>query len=250
MSVRNGIGLFALAATLTVVGCGNDGNATDLNGDGSLTAGEKAALIEAITTTGVLALSPAAAYAPLALGTIDEIGTISASRTAAIDEAIEAGIKLAVSAVAAASYEGAVGVQIGFDVRGIGGWFIGVLGWNGLNAQTRTVSEMVAVFGYAEDQGTPPPNIQGPFGGEALLGGSYWNGMPYYAMSGDASITGSNFSGSTDCSVLVYACSYATGTMSGNFGFTAQTLETTDTYEQVPVSFTVPAVSLTVTDGS
>jgi len=250
MSLRNGIGVVALAATLAVVGCGDDGDTTDVNGDGSLTAGEKAALMEAITATGALT-GPAAAYAPLALSTLSEVGTISTSQTAVIDEAIETGIKLAVSAVVSASYEGAVGVQIGYDIRGDSGWFIGVIGWNGLDTQTRTVSELVTAYGYGDDSSTPPTNLQGPIGGDVLVKGSYWNGMPYYAMSGDVSITGASFSGSTDCSVLVYTCSYATGTMSGNFGFMAQALETTDTYEQVPVSFSgLPAVSLTVTDGS
>ena len=75
--------------------------------------------------------------------------------------------------------------------------------------------------------------------------------MPYQAMSGSISLSGTGFSGSTDCSVLIYTCSYATGTMNGSFGFTARATGSTDTYEQVPISFSgLPAVALTVTDGS
>jgi len=247
MRLSRKLGAWTVAAALAVSACGDDEDATGVNG-ATFTAAEKAALMEALTNTGAFAGTPAALYAPFALAGLDETGTISAGRSAAIDEAIESGISLAVSTALATNYD-AVGVQLSFDIQGQTGWFIGVVGWTGLNTTAKTVDELVAVYSYG-DGTTAPSNVQGSFGGDAVLEGSYWDGARYSATEGSASITGSGFSGSTDCSITGFTCSYAQGTMSGNFGFTAQALETTDTYEQVPVSFTgLPAVSVTVSDG-
>jgi hypothetical protein len=250
MDIKRRIGVWTLAAMLATGACSDDdGNITGDNGDGSLTAAEKAALSQAVVNTGVLAGTPAAAYVPLVIQTLDEVGTLNASRSAAIDEAIESGLQLALSAALGANYEGAVGVQVGFNVQGSTGWFVGVVGWNGLDTQTNTVSEMVSAFGYGEGSSTPPSTVEGSVGDQVY--GSYWNGAPYYGVSGSATITGSSFSGSTDCSIIGFSCSYATGTMSGNFGFDAQALESMDTYTQSTVNFSgLPAVSLTVSQGS
>jgi hypothetical protein len=250
MNIRKRIGIWTVAAMLVAGACSDDAaDITDPDGTGSLSAAEKAALSQALTTTGALAGTPAAPYAALVIQTLDEVGTMNASRSAAIDKAIESGLSLALTAALGANYEGAVGVQVGYDVQGTTGWFIGVVGWNGLSVQNNSVSELVSAYGFGEGSSTPPSNVAGAIGD--LLGASYWDGMPYYGMSGNASITGSNFSGSTDCSFIGFSCSYATGTMSGNFGFEAQALETTDTYSQSTVNFSgLPAVSLTVTQGS
>ena len=252
MNIRKRIGICTVAAMLAVGACSDDaGDLTDPNGTGSLTAAEKAALSQALTTTGALAGTPAAPYAALVIQTLDEVGTLNASRSAAIDKAIESGLSLALSAALGANYEGAVGVQVGYDVQGVTGWFIGVVGWNGLSTQTNSVSELVSAYGFGEGTSTPPSNIQGVIADDDYLGGSFWNGMPFYAMTGNASITGSGFSGATDCGFIGFSCSYATGTMSGNFDFEAQALESTDTYSQSTVNFSgLPAVSLTVTQGS
>ncbi|UCG88736.1 MAG: hypothetical protein JSW71_09440 [Gemmatimonadota bacterium] len=248
MRLSTKLGAWTIAAVLAVAACGDDEGATGVNGS-TFTAAEKSALMAAITNTGAFEGTPAAAYASFALMGLDEVGTISAGRSAAIDQAIESGISLAVSGMLASRYD-AVGVQLTYDIQGQTGWFIGVVGWTGLNTTTNTVDELIAVYSYG-DGTTAPSTVQGSFGGDIILVGAYWNGARYYAVEGNASITASGFSGSTDCSITGYTCSYSQGTMSGNFGFTAEAAETTDTYEQVPVSFTgLPAVSVTISDGS
>jgi hypothetical protein len=237
------LGVWIMATMLIVAACGDDEDTTGVNGT-NFTAEERAALIEALTTTGAFVGSPAAAYASLALAGLDEIGTISASQAAAIDGAVESGISLAVSGALATEYD-AFGVQISYDVGGATGWFKGVVGWTGLDTDAKTVDELVSVYSYGDDQESPPSNLAGSLGVEEPLIGTYWNGATYYATDGEASITSSNFSGSTDCSVTGVTCSYAKGTMSGNFGFTADAVS--GTYEQDPVGFSgLPAVYVTI----
>jgi hypothetical protein len=241
------LGAWAVAAILAVAGCGDDEGATGVDG-ATFTAAEKAALAEAISKTGAFEGTPADLYASFALAGLDEVGTMSASRSAAVDKAIESGISLAVSGALATRYD-AVGVQLSYDIQGQTGWFVGVVGWTGLNTTAKTVDELVSVYSYGSGS-TPPSNIQGTFGGAAVLVGAYWNGVRYNATEGSASITASAFTGTTDCSIMGYSCSNAKGTMSGNFGFTAQEEGASATYEQAPLSFTgLPAVSVTVSDG-
>ncbi len=253
MSLRNKFGILAVAALFAVTGCSDDiDQLVDPGGDGNLNSAEQAALINALNTSGVLAGTPVAAFSSFAVGILDEVGTMSASRSRAIDEAIESGIRLAVSKAAAASYEGAVGVQVGWDLQGDVGWFIGVLGWNGLNVQTATVSELVAAYGYDfGNTNQPPASTSGTIGEDPYVAGMYWDGSTtYYGTSGDATMSGSNFTGSNDCSQTGITCSYSTGTMNGNFNFVGSDMaEGGSTYTQPLVNFSsLPAVKMMISD--
>ncbi len=255
MSLRNNFGILAVAALFAFPGCSNETDQlVDPGGEGNLNSAEKAALINALETSGVL--GPAAPFSSLAVGILDEVGIMSASRSRAIDEAIESGIRLAVSKAAASSYEGAVGVQVGWDLQGVGmGWFIGVIGWNGLDVQTRTVSEIVAVYGYESGTNQLPPSKEGTIGyvvgEEPSVVGMYWDGSTtFYGTSGNATMSGSNFSGSNDCSQTGITCSYSTGTMNGNFNFTGSDMaEGGSTYTQPLVNVSsLPAVKMMISD--
>jgi len=255
MSLRNKFGILAVAALFAFTGCSDKiDDLTDPGGEGNLNTAEKTALINALNTSGVLTGSPAAQFASLAVGILSEVGTLSASRSRAIDEAIESGIRLAVSRAAASSYEGTVGVQVGWDIQGSTGWFIGVIGWNGLNVQTATVSELVTAYGYEEgNTNQPPPSAEGTIGEDPYVQGMYWDGSTtYYGTSGHVSVSGSSFSGSTDCSQTGISCSYSTGAMNGNFNFAGSDMaEGGSTYTQPEVNYSsLPAVRVMISDAT
>ncbi len=255
MSLRNNFGILTVAALFAFPGCSNETDQlVDPGGEGNLNSAEKVALINALQTSGVLAGTPAAAFSSLAVGILDEVGTMSASRSRAIDEAIESGIRLGVSKAAASSYEGAVGVQVGWDIQGSTGWVIGVIGWNGLNVQTATVSELVAAYGYEEgNTNQPPATTSRTIGEDPYVTGMYWDGSTtFYGTSGNATMSGSGFSGSNDCSQTGISCTYSTGTMNGNFNFVgSDMLEMGGTYTQPEVNFSsLPAVKIMISDAT
>ena len=250
MSLRNKFGILVLAAAFAVVGCSDTiDDLVDPGGEGTLNQAEKAALINAINSSGALDGSPAAAYSTLVVGLLNEVGTISASRSRDVAQAIENGIQLAVSRVAASSYEGAVGVQVGWDFGSTEmGWFMGIIGWNGLSVTDQTVDELVAVYGYELGSSTIPATATMTIGEDLFVQGIYWDGDTYYGYSGDAEVTGSSFTGSEDCTTQTITCSYSNGTMNGNFGFEASDRgEPASNYTQPRVSFSaVPAIKLTL----
>jgi hypothetical protein len=251
MSLRNKFGILAVAALFAVTGCSDTiDDLTDPGGEGNLNAAEKAALINALESSGAFDGTPVSLYASLAVQTLNEVGTISANRSRAIDEAIEAGIRLAVSRAAASSYEGAVGVQVSWDFGSVDvGWFIGIVGWNGLSVQSQTVSELVAVYGYQMGSSELPPSTDASIGEDLYAAAMYWDGLTtYHGMSGSALMSGSSFSGDTDCSQMAITCSYSTGTMNGNFNFVGSDMgEPADMYTQPLVSFSgLPSVRITI----
>jgi len=253
MGLRNNFGILAVAAVFAFTGCSDTiDNLVDPGGEGTLNQAEKTALINALNSSGALAGSPVSAFSTMAIQILNEVGSMTPSRSRAIDEAIEAGIQLAVSRAAAASYEGAVGVQVGWDLDGQVGWFIGVLGWNGLNIQTQTVSELVAAYGFeVGETDQPPASAEGTIGEDPYVDGAYWDGSTtFYGTSGNVLLSGSTFTGSNDCSVSVYVCSYSTGVMNGNLNFVGMSMSET-TYTQPLVNFSgMPAVKMMISDNT
>ena len=254
--------LTTLAAFLAlgIAACSDD--VTEPEGTGFSPA-EQQALINALTSSGALANSPAAGFAALVVGTLGEVGTISASQTAAMDRIVENGIQLAVSAALSSTYEGAVGVQIGYDIDGTQGWFIGVVGWNGLSTETNSVSQLVSIYHFDTDTGTPPATHSTTIGLDGLqqalprsdadhhlATATYWDGIDtYWGTNGSVNFSGSSFSGSNDCSQLTFSCTYSTGSMSGTFEFESAILQGELTWTQVPVGFSnLPAVKLMISD--
>jgi len=240
-------GAVALAVAMAA-GCGDDNGTTQ-----DLTTSEKQALVDALSTTEFGGLAAFVVEVVGEIGTLDA-GTVNAALTQALDGA------LSLSSVGSQSpdYEGAVGIAIQFDYNVQGeifqGWFYGVFGWNDINTANNSVGEWLLVGG-AGDVGTLPSSTSGTVtDGDVFM---YYtvSDVPYYALDGEASVSGSSFSGNTDCSTsqqgITVDCSYAAGTMNGDFSFTAETLDGQTSYTQTPIVFSnLPAVRmiLTVTD--
>lgn len=257
----------AVLLTLTAGACGEEALGPDdqENDDMAWGTEEQTALLSALTTSGALAASPVAAFAPMVVGTLSDVGTISASQVAAMSQAVENGIQMALSATLSSTYDGAFGIQVGYEADGIEGWFIGVLGWNGLNTETNSVTQLVSVYHFDSGSDQPPATHsatiglddalqQTPPSGAAnhhLAFGTYWNGTDtFWGTTGSVDFSASSFSGSSDCSQVSYSCTYSTGSMSGAFDFAATTLIGGMSWTQVPVSFSsLPAVKLMISQG-
>lgn len=252
-----GLGL----ATAALAACSD----TSVIGGETLTTSEKLALNTALTSSGALnGAGGAAAFAPLAITLLPNIGSLSSgAATAAVRGAIDASLR----GVMAASYEGAVGVQIAFTF-GTGasqetGSFTGVVGWSGLNAAASTVEEIVTAG--ALTTGTAP--ISGgqstPIGGSAT--GPDRTGVgTYFVRTGQATYVGTSGafvlnsatfgSGGVNCAAVaqVTTCNYVAGTMSGTFNFAASKVSGTGgaaTYTQTPITFTnLPSLRITIVD--
>ena len=256
--------LTALSTMLALGGaaCGDGTTEPDDLDDNNtgLGAEEQAALRSALTTSGALSSTPVAGFAAMVVGVLGDVGTISTHETAALSQSIESGIQLAVTSAMSNSYEGAVGIQVGYDVNGIQGWFLGVVGWNGLNS-TGSITQLVGVYHFDVGSDEPPTTHSASIGLEDmqqaparvpgdhhLALATYWNGTnSYWGVSGSMEFSGSSFSGSNNCGQQSFSCTYATGTMNGSFDFVAETLMGDISWTQVPVSFTnLPAVRLSI----
>lgn len=224
------------------------------NGGDSLNLAEKQALSTAISNSGALVTTgtPAAAYGGFAVFMLPNIGTLSANTSAALNSALSASI----SGLRAASYDGAVGVQIVFTDNADASYtFTGVIGWAGLNVANNTVDEVVA-SGASTQTSTPVGNGAHTINGTTAYG-VYWQRTPQASFgpgtSGTFNLTNSSFTGTeVNCTSIVTqitSCTYRTGTMSGNFAFAAQQQGTANTYNQTSVAFaSIPAVRLVVVE--
>jgi hypothetical protein len=243
------IAAFPLVTGLVAGGCGSSTEPGQTN----FTAAEQAALANALASSGVLSSNPLAAFAGVVVGTIDHVGTMSPATSAAVTQAVDNAIRLSAVGAEGSSYS-AVGLQISFtsDIGGQSttGWFIGAVGWNGLNTQTNSVSELMIVGGSG-DGATPPSSASGTIE-DGDLTATYWNGTRYEGTSGTGTVTASNFSGGgTDCSTTVQGitvtCSLQRGNMAGNVGFEAAEVGGTQTFTQPTVQFSsLPTVKLTI----
>lgn len=238
----------AMGLLFVTSSCGDGGG----GGTTAITAQEKAALTQALVSSGQL--GEFGAIAAFAFAGVDEVGSMQAGTSAAVSAAVRSAIQASLTGIAATAYEGAVGFAIGYDIEGETGWFTGVLGWNGLT--TTGVSNLVLVAGGDTDTGTPPNTASGNIGGEeesSVLAFYVEGTTNFFGTSGTASITGSSFgSGGTDCSQtsqgFTVTCSFTQGTMNGNFEFEAQAVTGGTTYTQAPINFTgVPAVRVLIT---
>jgi hypothetical protein len=248
MSVTGRLITMSAVLVFGLAACSEDADEL-LAPDGTgFTAAEKQALTNALLSSGALSATPAGAYAALVVNLLDDVGTISASQSAAIDEAVRNGISLAVAGAAASNYEGGAGIQVGFDIVGVQGWVSGVVGWNGLDTDAGTVDQLVTAYAVGDDSDMPPSTWDGTPGGESNVWATYWDGDPYYATSGNAAVTASSFSGSNDCTTQSFSCNYSTGTMNGGFDFEAMSISET-VYTQDPVSYSgLPAVKIMISD--
>lgn len=237
-------GAVALAVAMAV-GCSDSSSPNTQN----LSTAEKQALTQALSSTEFGAL------AAFVVQTVGQVGTLDpATVSTAMTKALDGALSLSVVGSQSASYEGAVGIAIQFDVTSQGvtqqGWFYGVFGWNNINTQNNTVGEWVLVGGTGET-GTLPTSASGTVeNGDVFV---YYSSsqVPYLGVTGEASVSSSSFSGNNDCSVsqqgITVDCSYGTGTMNGNFLFTAMS-ETQVEYTQPKVQFSgLPAVRVDIT---
>jgi hypothetical protein len=233
-------------ATLTlamVAGCSSSTNSNTQ----SLTAADKAALTAALSSTEFGGL---AAYV---VQTVGAVGTLTAATNAAMSKAVDGALSLAVQGTNSAAYEGAVGIAIEYNYNVSGqseqGWFYGVFGWNDINATAKTVGEWLLVGGVGST-GSLPSSASGTVESGDVFAYYSQSQVPYTGTTGTASVTGSSFSGNTDCGAssggVTVVCSYGTGSMNGNLEFTA--VSGTDvSYAQPKVQFSnLPAVKMTI----
>lgn len=208
-------------------------------------------LSSALVTTGALdGAGVAGSFAPFGILMLPNTGTLSAG--GAGGRAARA-INASLTGVMAASYEGALGVQIIYTSGTDNYTFTGVVGWEGFNQTAGTVDEVVSAG--ATTQTSTPANSStiGAAGGYA----AYWTRSPdadYVGTSGSFSVT-PNFSGSdVSCTSLlagegITSCNYRTGTMTGSFEFAAVRVGTTGSYTQTPITFTnLPSVKITIVE--
>lgn len=245
--------LAVVAAAALGVSTMSCGSSTSSPGGNNFTAADQANLANALTNSGALNTTGLAGFASFLTQGVTSVGSMSAATSAAVNAAVNSAIRTSLSGVAAASYEGAVGFEVTYDISGttpISGYFVGALGWNGL---TNTgVSNFVMAGGGSTDTSTLPASVSATIGdttGTAF--GLYFDGTnTFLGTSGNVTITPSGFSGSsTDCGGtaqgVTVTCSYTLGTMSGSFNFSA--LGTSGTYTQPGVTFSaLPAVKIKI----
>lgn len=223
----------ALTCGLAVVAaCGSDNGP---NGSTDLSSEETTALTQALVVNGSLG-SSAAAFAPFALSQLKSSGKMG-------------------------DYD-AVGVEVNFTVTVAGQTTSGVLssiiGWQGLNTNTQTADKIIAVSQNSTG-GTFPPSITGTFGTGATIG-SYFDrstASNYVATTGTFNLTSGTFGTDTnDCNSssggVTVTCSYSTGTMTGNFAFSADKFNGSGaaTFNQPTTQFELPALRVTITVSS
>jgi hypothetical protein len=249
--------------TMTASACGDEAMGPEDEEMGWGTQ-EQQALITALASSGALAASPVAGFAAMVVGALDDVGSISTHETAALSQSIESDIELALSAAMSSTYDGAVGVQVGFDIDGTLGWFVGVIGWNGLSNGGSAVTDLVGVYHFDTGSDEPPATHSATIGLDGLQQSpplsqtnhhfstaSYWDGTnSYWGTSGSFDISASSFSGTNDCSQTSFSCSYSTGNMSGAFEFDAMALNSDMSWTQVPVTFSnLRSVKLMISPG-
>lgn len=219
----------ACATAASVAACGSDNNGP--NGSVDLTAQQTAALSAALVSNGALG-SEAAAFAPFALSQLQSAGSFSGFD--------------------------AVGVQVNYTVTSGGstqsGVMSSIIGWQGLNASAQTVDKIIAASQFSTG-GTFPSTVTGSFANSGTIGSYYDRSTAsnYLASTGTFNITSATFSGgTTSCNSsaggITVTCSYATGTMDGSFGFSADRTNGTGaaTFDQAVTSFSLPAVRVTI----
>lgn len=239
---------------------------TDTSSPDHLSIADKSALVTAVTNSNSFSgMGAAAPFAPIGILLVNNAGPLTAT-------AAGAGTAFDLAGAAAATYEGAIGIQVIFDVTSGGshstGSFTGVVGWAGLNTSANTVDELVSAGSLTSPSMTPiGDGVTTPIGssatGPARTGFSAYSnhttGSNYTGTTGSFVLTSASFSGSAvDCS-QTYAghtvtCSYVRGTMSGSFDFGASESNSGSgpaTYTQPTVHFsTLPSVKLTITVAS
>ena len=228
-------------AVAAAVGCGDDGSPS-----GGLPAAEKQELITA------LAASDFGGFAAFVVGTVGEVGTLDAAVVnSAVSTAFDRALSMSRTSIQGADYEGAVGIAVEFDynVQGVSesGWLYGVIGWNGINTTAHTIDELVAIYGVGEG-GSLPTSASGTVEDGDVFAWYATPSQDYFGLTGEASVSSSTFSGSTDCSqnTAGVECSYGTGTMNGSFEFAAETLSG-GAYTQSKVDFSgLPAVRVII----
>jgi hypothetical protein len=220
----------AVGGTLALGACGDDsGPGADLDQQ------EQAALIQALGTEGMLAPFAAIPFGPmLGEAEIGSMGDFSALAS-----------QVKITLVSGEGSETFV--------------YTGITGWQGLDAGANTVQQAISIFHTAAD-GTFPATIDADIPGDGASAFYFDRTTDSHYFPGDGGVfrlTGSSFGATTDCSdvpgsvgaVILSDCRVATGTMTGNFDFTADRVDGTgpETHTQANTSYDLPAVQLSIT---
>lgn len=224
--------VIAGTAGLMVTGCGNETTAPPM-----VTA-EQSAIAAAAAEAGVMS-GRGGTFSTLALGQVGDRASMGSFQ--------------------------AFGIQVVYDLVDVSlgtgrdvGWFVGVVGYSGLDVAARTAAEVisagagasgVAVMGSGSVQIGQIVNSRE---GVALFARRSPSAL-YVGNSGTFTLQSATFSspricGTTSGTPSPVTCTYATGTMTGTFDFMAGLLTGTGaaTYTQAQTTFTLPAIQVTM----
>jgi hypothetical protein len=248
MRVSKKWGVAAMVLAIGVGGCGDDGGPS---GGGDLTDQEKQVLANALAqaddVTGI------GAFAGSIVSLINDVGTLNAGTQASIRRVINDRLHLSTSGTAATSYDGVGFAMVyTYDVGGQSyeGFFLGVVGWSGINVSAGTVDELVMVGGFGEGS-TLPALAEGAIEDGDVFALYFDGSTAYFGVTGSASASPSFGGSSTDCSQTVegytFDCSYTTGSMDGDFEFEASDVAEEQSYTQSPIAFAdLPSLRISV----
>jgi hypothetical protein len=238
--------LAVVAATAVLAACSDS---TGTSGT-QLSTAEKTALSAALTSSGALDdAGIAGGFGPIAITLLNSVGSLGTTASA---QAVATGISAAVRGTRAATYQGAIGVQIIVTSGTQSATFTGVIGWDGLNSSAQTVDEVVAA-GVVTATTAPVAIGTTPIGSGGGIA-SYWDrttNSSYVGTSGSFVLTSASFSGSgTNCAQQgLTTCNYTAGTMNGSFAFGAIKTVGTGTYTQTSVTFNgLPTLKITIVE--
>jgi hypothetical protein len=215
---------------------------------------EKQDLSEALASSGALESAGAGSFGAVGVLLVPNVGQLTAGTAAAVNASLRG--------LQAATYEGAIGIQIIHTTTGAGSaTFTGVVAWDGFdNSRSPATVDEVVVSGGMTETTTPVANGSHTIGGDNPGFAAYsnrTNTSDYIGTSGAFNLTSATFGGSdVNCATYfgqgeVTSCMYRTGTMTGSFNFGADRISGSGptTYAQSAVNFTsIPAVRITIVE--
>ena len=228
----------AIMASLALGACGDD----DTGPGGDLNASEQQALVVALSQAGALSFNFAAPFALTAgLAQDAEVGSLGSM----------------------AAWGGQTLVTLDYpgteDDQTL--VFTGVTGWSNLNAGNKTVDNAVWASAIGSTSSFPNQIDEAVMVDDQAFAG-YWErstNSQYFAnpAEGQFTLATTSFNAAQECDdipdldngIAITECTFAIGTMTGDFDFVADRISGTGvaTYTQANIAYNVPAVRVTIT---
>ena len=228
----------AIMASLVLGACGDD----DTGPGGDLSESEQQALVVALSQAGALSFNFAAPFAlTTGLAQDAEVGSLGSMSA------------WGGQTLVTLDYPGTEDDQTLV--------FTGVTGWSNLNAGNETVDNATWAAVISSTSSFPNQIDEAAMVDEQAFGG-YWErstSSQYFAnpAEGQFTLSTTSFNSAQDCEdipdlgngISITECSFAIGTMTGDFDFVADRISGTGvaTYTQPNIAYDVPAVRVTIT---